>query len=207
MYRFLRRCAAVLLILIPSISLAATYQAGKDYEIIQGATPMKGQKVLVQEFFSYACPGCYQIEPTIQKWIAQKPAYVNFERVPVVFRPAWEPYAKAYYTAKSLGVEAKMDSVLFKSVQNGRRLSTSEEMAQIFAENGVKKQDFESIYDFTPGMTTRLNNGMRLMQTYQIREVPVVIINGYYKLTRSMAQNDDRFLDILNFLVNKANAS
>lgn len=206
MYRFLRRCA-VLLILVPGIVLAAAFEAGKDYEIIRGATPIKGKKVLVQEFFNYACPGCYQMEPTIQTWIAQKPAYVNFERVPVVFRASWEPYAKAYYTAKSLGVEAKMDPVLFKSVQNGRRLSSPEEMAQFFAENGVKKQDFESVYDFTPGMTTRLNNAMGLMQTYQIREVPVVVVNGYYKLTRSMAQSDDRFLDILNFLVNQANAS
>ncbi len=208
MYHFLRRSfAAILLLLIPAAAIAETFKAGQDYEVIQSTAPQKlaGKNILVQEFFSYACPGCYHLEPTIAAWLNKKPKNVIFERIPVIFQPAWEPYAKAYYTAQSLDVLKKIHPALFKALHQDRRnLTSEEEMSKFFVENGVKNQDFSSVYDFAPGMIPRLNKAMELMRTYQVREVPVLVINGHYKLTLSMAKSEERFITILNFLIKEA---
>jgi thiol:disulfide interchange protein DsbA len=107
-----------LIMLLPNATFAAKTSAtpkfveGKDYKLV---TPnmatvtniIPAGKVQVIEFFSYGCPWCYRLEPYLEKWLAHKPANVDFRRVPVVFESGWDTYAKAYYTAKALDVETK----------------------------------------------------------------------------------------------------
>jgi protein dithiol oxidoreductase (disulfide-forming) len=181
---------------------ADNFEAGKKYEIIADAAPQKGKSVI--EFFSYACPACYQFEPSIEAWLAKKPKDVQFDRVPVVFNPAWEAYAKAYYTAQSLGILNKINLPLFKAIHvQGRDFTSEDAMAAFFAEHGVSKKDFSNVYDFAPGMAPRLHKGNMLLSTYGIANVPSVVVNGRYRISRAMVESDQEFIQVINYLLKK----
>ena len=97
--------------------LANTFVEGKDYQVVVNAQALKNKTPLIQEFFSYGCPWCYKIETPLHAWIGKMGKNVEFERVPVVFKPSWELYAKAYYTAKTLALSEKINPALFKAIQ------------------------------------------------------------------------------------------
>lgn len=187
---------------------ADQYQENKDYQAIPANSsmmkPVNGQ-VTVMEFFSYGCPWCFRFEPDLETWLAKKPAHVNFQRVPVVFETGWDVYAKAYYIANQLGVVNKMQSALFNAVQKQNiDLSDEKNMEQLFVKFGVKPKDFESAYEFSPGIDAELNNGTKLMNDYLVYQIPTIVIDGKYKIDASMTGGDNqKMLNIVEFLVQK----
>jgi thiol:disulfide interchange protein DsbA len=202
----IHRLMLALLFLFAPIAIAADeFTAGKNYEVIADA-PAEGQQgKSVIEFFSYACPGCYQFEPSIEAWAAKKPKDVSFERVPVVFNPAWEAYAKAYYTAQSLKIVNKISPALFKAIHVERQdLTADGAMVAFFAKHGVSAKDFANVYDFAPGMMPRLQKGAVLLKTYEITSVPSVVVNGRYRVSRSTVKDDQEFIQVINFLLKKS---
>ncbi len=50
----------------------------------------------------------------------------------------------------------------------------------------------------------QVNEGMTLMSRDHVNGVPAVVINQQYKTDLQMAQSEERFLKILDFLVAKA---
>ena len=70
-------------------------------------------KVTVVEFFSTGCPACTKLNPALEKWLLDKPAYVQFEKIPVVFAPGWDKLAREYVmsTHKNNNPQA-IDSIL-----------------------------------------------------------------------------------------------
>ena len=52
-------------------------------------------KVEVVEVFWLGCPHCYALEPYIQSWLKNKPAYIEFVRVPVMWGPVHRAHAQA----------------------------------------------------------------------------------------------------------------
>src|SRR5690242_15148667 len=99
------------------------WEAGKDYALISPPVPTNSDKVVVTEVFSYACPHCAHYQPYAEELKAKLPAGAQFELLPAVFQPAWEPFARAFYTAKSLGLVDKTDR---KSTRlNSSHMSTS----------------------------------------------------------------------------------
>ncbi len=104
-------------LLLPTLAFAEDFVAGKDYEIVNGSTATTNKnKVAVTEFFSYGCPWCYRIEPSLASWVKKQGTKIQFSRVPVVFHKDWSYYAKAYYTVHLLGLDAKLNPALFKVV-------------------------------------------------------------------------------------------
>src|SRR4051812_8999145 len=93
-----------LLILLPTIVFADTFTEGKEYQLISNpeVTENKSKGPIITEFFSYGCPWCFKIDAPLKEWITKTGGAIQLERVPVVFKPDWELYAKAYYTAKIL---------------------------------------------------------------------------------------------------------
>lgn len=199
----------ILLFGIQSICFAAnTYVEGKDYEAIPANSsvikPVNGQ-VTVMEFFSFGCPWCYRFEPDLEKWLTNKPSYINFERVPVIFETGWDNYAKAYYIAKQLGIDDKIHMALFDAVQKQHvDLSNEQNMEQIFVKFGVKPKDFESAYEFSPGIDAQLSKSTKLMNDYLVYQIPTIVIDGKYKVDASMTGGDSqKMLKVTEFLAQK----
>ncbi|VVM18946.1 Periplasmic thiol:disulfide interchange protein DsbA [uncultured Gammaproteobacteria bacterium] len=71
-------------------SAYADYEAGIDYIVL--GKPVKtvtGDKVEVRELFSYYCPHCYSLEPTLNAWLKKLPNNAEFIRQPAVFSDRW----------------------------------------------------------------------------------------------------------------------
>src|SRR5215467_11390865 len=94
---------------------SARFQLGKHYNRLSPTQPTSSapDKVEVAEVFWYGCPHCFAFDPLLKSWVAKKPEYVSFVRVPVVWSPVATMHARAFYTAEALDKTAEMHEALF----------------------------------------------------------------------------------------------
>lgn len=193
-----------LLLLLPTLTFAAQFTEGKDYQLISSQAT-KSKTPVITEFFSYGCPWCYKIDAPLNQWIGKMGKSVQLERVPVVFKPEWELYAKAYYTAKTLALANKLSPVLFKTIQEDKKpLSSKQAMISFFTSHGVDNEIAKSAFENSPTIDMRVNTGMSLMAQYQINAVPAFVVNSKYKTDLQMAGSQERLFQILDYLVRKS---
>lgn len=172
------------------------FQEGRDY--VRVPTPMPPAapgKIEVVEFFSYTCPHCYDLDPTVRDWLKRKPENVTFTQMAVALGASWEPSARAFYAAEALGVLDKMHQPLFDAIHRDRRKLTSEDdLAAFFAEHGVDQDAFRKAYQsFTT--ETQLLRSNWLAQRFGVRGVPTVIVNGQYDV------RSPRIFEVVDFLI------
>src|SRR6476646_6516098 len=112
----LRRAALLILIaLIPGVVGAQV--PGKEFQPISPPQPTEsGNKVEVIEFFSYACPHCHSLQPSLTAWLKRKPADVEFRRIPSVFQENWIPFARIFYTHEAMGLVDKLHHDVFAAI-------------------------------------------------------------------------------------------
>ncbi len=195
----LKRCL-ILFLLLPLTVFAEEFVAGKDYQLLSTATPAKNTVV---EFFSYGCPWCFRLEPTINTWAKEHPG-IKFSRVPVVFNKSWTYYAKAFYTANTLGKEAEITPLLFKAVQTDKlNLTHDDTMSEFLVKQGLDPAVVKSAFADSPTMDLYMKEGMATMAKYQISAVPAFVVNGQYKTDLEMAKSEQRLVAILNYLLSK----
>ena len=159
------------------------WEAGKDYLLINPAVPVTGDKVVVTEVFSYACPHCAHFQPYAEELKAKLPAGAQFELLPAVFNPAWEPFARAFYTAKSLGLLDKTHQALFDAVHRDHQpLHTIEDLANLFYANyGTNAGSFLSTASSFV-IEGEMAQGNQLVREYGIEATPTLIVNGKYRV-------------------------
>ncbi|MGQ3891692.1 thiol:disulfide interchange protein DsbA/DsbL [Legionella sp. CNM-4043-24] len=194
----------VFLLLLPALAFAETFVAGKDYEVINNAEPDTSEKgIVVTEFFSYGCPWCFKLEPTLDAWVKKhQSSSVRFNQVPVVFHPEWSYYAKAFYAANLLGISDKMNPLLFKAIQTDKKnLSSEQAMIDFFVANGVDKDTAESAFTHSTTINMKVGEGNALMASYHVNAVPAIVIGGRYKTDLQMAQGEERFFKIMDYLI------
>ncbi|MCW5577899.1 MAG: thiol:disulfide interchange protein DsbA/DsbL, partial [Dokdonella sp.] len=93
------------------------WKEGTHYFAIDPPQPVaSGDKVEVLEVFSYACPHCAHFQPYAEQLKQSLPAWAAFDYMPAIFNASWEPYARAYYTAQSMGVLGKTHQALFDAL-------------------------------------------------------------------------------------------
>jgi thiol:disulfide interchange protein DsbA len=195
-----------IMLLIPFSCFADPFVAGKDYEIINSTaeSPSSG-KTSVIEFFSYGCPWCYRIEPSLSQWAKQHEKDVELKRIPVVFNKEWIYYAKAYYAADLLGLGAKFNPLLFKAIQTDKmQLTNNQAMIDFFISNGVNKETAESAFNNSTTVDMNVSEGNIIMGRMHINAVPAIVVNNLYKTDLQMAQGEERLFKILDYLLTKS---
>lgn len=167
---------------------------GKDYVLLSNpeATTTPG-KAEVIEFFSYTCPHCYHLEPSVQEWLKHKSDQVAFVRIAVAFSAYWEPSARAYYAAEDLGVLDKIHPLLFEAVHRNPRMNL-DDLAAFFAEQGIDQEAFRKAYQ-SFHTETQLRRGNQLAQRYKVNGVPSIIVDGKYDV------RSPRMFDVVDFLI------
>lgn len=190
-----------LVLLLPALVFAADFVEGKDYQVVASATtPLKAP--LITEYFSYGCPWCYRIDSPFQKWSQTLNKNVGVERVPVVFKPDWELYAKAYYTAKALALTDKLTPQLFKAIQDEKKpLNSKQAMINFFVAHGIDREIAKSAFENSPTIDMKVKQGMEQMAHYQVNAVPAFVINNKYKTDLQMAGSPERLFEIMNYLL------
>ena len=203
----LKYMLSILLFFIPFMSQGAEFEAGKDYEIIKADHPSKGadQAVNVTEFFSFGCPWCYRIEPSLNQWVSQQGTKITFQKIPVVFNKNWEFYAKAFYTVHALSLNATLNPVLFKAILDDKlTLTNNQAMVDFLVKNGVDKTLAQSAFNDSPSIDMEVASGLALMTRYHINAVPAFVINHHYKTDLQMAKTKERLFAILDFLISQS---
>lgn len=195
-----------ILLLLPSMTFAETFVAGKDYEVITGVNDaVTNNKIDVTEFFSYGCPWCFRIEPSLTQWVKQHDTAIEFKRIPVVFNKEWIYYAKAYYAANLLGVGDKFNSLLFKAIQTDKlQLTNNQAMIDFFIAQGIPKETAESAFTNSTTVDMNVNEGNVIMGQLHINAVPAIVINNHYKTDLQMAQGEERLFKIIDYLLAKS---
>jgi len=176
------------------------------YELIVPPQPTDSEdKVEVVELFWYRCPHCYSFEKRfLEGWLEKKPEHVEFVKMPAVFNSdRWIPLARAYYTAKALGVVDKIHTPLFKAIHvDKRRINDKKTLQEFFAGYGVSKEDFTETYNSTY-VDTKIKRAQNMTARYGINGVPAVIVNGKYRLSSELTDGYANLLKVMDFLIAK----
>ena len=194
-----------LFLLLPTLVFAADFIEGKDYQGLPSSLMEQPKTPVITEFFSYGCPWCYRLESPMHQWELTANKSITIERVPVVFKPDWELYAKAYYTAKALALANKLTPQLFNAIQKEKNLLNSKQaMIHFFIAHGVDSEVAKSAFENSTIINLRVKEGMELMNRYQIRAVPAFVINNKYKTDLQMAGSPERLFAIMDYLLKKS---
>lgn len=199
---------AVMLTALLSNFAVASIDEGIEYKKVSPAQPtITKNKVEVVEFFWYGCPHCFHFEPQLKEWLAKKPDNVVFYRIPAVFNPTWALHARAFYSAKSLGLfnDGKTDFhvAFFDEIhKHKKRLRNKKTLQTFFAKFGVSAEDFNDTFD-SFAVNTKVNRAKVLSKRYKLDGVPTLIVNGKYRTDGPMAGGRKGMLKVLDFLVRK----
>lgn len=168
---------------------AKTLVEGKDYYKIDPPVASDPGKVVVTEVFSYACPHCAHFQPYVDQLKSQLPAGVEFDLLPAVFQPGWEPFARAFYTAKSMGLVDKTHQALFDAIHRDHKpIRTIDDLANLFyAEYGANGPSFVSTATSFV-VEGEIAHGNELVHDYQVDATPTLIVDGKYRIVASSDQ-------------------
>ncbi|NIR31047.1 MAG: thiol:disulfide interchange protein DsbA/DsbL [Gammaproteobacteria bacterium] len=177
--------------------------AGK-YERVQPPQPTQTEpQVEVLDVFWYGCPHCYDFLPHMERWEENKPEYASVRRMPAVFRKSWVAHAKAYYTAKLLGVADEIHRPLFEEIhEKGRRMVNKADLMAFFKRFGVSEQDFLDTFD-SFAVQSNVQRAITMQDRYGVMGTPTVIVNGKYRVSGSLAGSYPNMVQVIDELVRR----
>ncbi len=190
---------------LPALSQAQSqaFREGSDYLLLGKPAPTEAPagKVEVVEFFWYGCPHCNSFEPQLDAWLKTAPKTVAFRRVPVSFRPDFEPNQRLYYTLEAMGKLDELHKKVFYTIHVEKQPLTTAAQVTAWAEKqGIDKAKFSELFNsFT--VSTKVRKASQLQDSYQVDGVPALGVAGRYYTSSEQAKSMERALLITNYLV------
>ncbi len=166
---------------------SAQITPGKDYRVINPPQPTdSGKRIEVLEFFWYGCPHCNALQSPLRAWLRQKPADVEFRRVPAVLDKSWLPLTWAYYAFDAMGVVDKLHYDVFVAIHEQKlRLADQQVLFDWVAKHGVDRQKFADTYN-SFGVKNRGGRAIEVTRNYDIPGTPALTVDGKYLIAPSM---------------------
>jgi protein dithiol oxidoreductase (disulfide-forming) len=183
-------------------AVSQRFELGRQYERLAPTQPTSSgpEQVEVAEVFWYGCPHCFAFDPILKKWIASKPEYVSFIRIPAVWNDLLKLHARAFYTAEELGKGAEMHDAFFKEIhEKGNHLDSEEKLQEFFGRFGVAAADFKRTFD-SLAVNSKVQHADELNRRYKISSVPTIVVNGKYVTDGTMAGSWDTLLELVSEL-------
>lgn len=190
------------------------FEEGKHYIRLVPSQPTIGgaDKIEVSEFFWYGCPHCYDLEPTINRWEANRPANVRFVRIPAMWNDVLVLHARLFYTEEVLVRNGNIEdgpgfrnAVFEEYHRRGNRLLSEESIARLFERYGVSQNDFAKTWNsFEVSQKLRVAND--LARRYSIASVPAIVVNGKYRTGAAEAGSYPKMLEVIDELVAREGA-
>jgi protein dithiol oxidoreductase (disulfide-forming) len=183
--------------------------AGKNYEVLSPAQPtdVPAGKVEVIEMFWYACPHCYALDATVEAWRKNKPAYIDFRRVPVTWGEEHRAHARLLYTLQALGKLDALHARVFEEIQQKGDLlfvpsddqGTFQKQLAFAKANGISESDFTTAYNGM-GVQLKVQQADDLVHRERIDTVPTFVINGKYVTDVGMAGDPAKLTRLIDDL-------
>jgi thiol:disulfide interchange protein DsbA len=188
---------------------AGKWVAGTNYKVLSPAQPTDAPpgKIEVIEFFWYGCPHCYVLEPYIQSWLKDKPPYIEFKRVPIMFGEVHRAHARLFYTLQALGKVDELQGKVFDRIHQQRDplyapdddKGTLQDQLQFAKANGISEADFLTAYN-SFGVQANLQKADDLSRRDRIEGVPSIVIAGKYESDVGMAGGQANLIQLTNDL-------
>lgn len=178
-------------------------QAGEDYLVLDKPATVEtpAGKIEVVEFFWYNCPHCNSFEPQFDAWSKRVPKDVVVRRVPVAFRPDFEPQQRLYYVLDAMGLVDKLHVKVFQAIHVERqRLDRAEAIADWVAKQGVDKAQFMAQFN-SFSIASKAARATQLQNAYKVEGVPALGIGGRFYTDGTYAKNMERALQVTDALV------
>lgn len=192
---------------LPSFAQGKVPQEGTDYLLLDKPAPTEAPagKIEVVEFFWYSCPHCNHFEPTLQEWLNKRlPKDVSFKRVPVSFRPDFEPQQRLYYVLESMGKVDELHKKVFAAIHVERQpLTTGDQIAAWAEKQGLNKAKFVEAYNSFP-VVTKARKATQLQDQYKVQGVPALGIAGKWYTDGSQAGTMENALQVTEYLIAQA---
>jgi thiol:disulfide interchange protein DsbA len=187
---------------------AQTPVAGQDYVAIPTPSPVSTPPgtVDVVEFFSFACPHCFEFEPTLEAWLAKKPAGIHFHRMPVRFLQNSANFQPMYFALEAMGLTDTIPLKVFNAVHlEHQRLDKPEDIAAFMTKNGVDATRFMSVFN-SFGVRTKVQQANALMDAYGVDSVPTLVVQGRWKTSPAQAKGEGKVLAVVDYLAAQVRA-
>jgi thiol:disulfide interchange protein DsbA len=198
-------CCGASLLAKPARAQGSAPVEGTHYRRLAQRQPTTSPgKVEVLEFFSYACPHCFELEPLLEPWVKKLPADVKFQRIPVPFLVSSGNLMKSYYAFEALGIVERMTPVVFSAMNVAhQRLGTPEEVAALVAKSGGDSTRFlATINSF--GVANNVARARKLLDNYDVDSTPTFAVHGLFETSPAMAGGHPQALAVVDSLIAKA---
>lgn len=185
---------------------AAEPQQGRDYEVVVPALPRPDpDKIVVMEFFSYACPHCFALAPTLKTWEAKLPGDVVLDRVAVTIgHQAWALPAQLFYALPSVNKHEELDAAVFDAIHVERvGFATARQVVDWVAARGVDRAGFEAALGAF-SVKSFVARGDQLARSAKIPGVPTLVIDGRYLVPIDTTRDLVAQLAVVDALIVKA---
>jgi protein dithiol oxidoreductase (disulfide-forming) len=184
-------------------AVAPSFQAGTDYFLIEPAQPTQsGERIEVLEVFGYSCIHCANLQPILNEWKATLPADVQFDYMPAVFGGVWEVFARAYYTAQTMGVLERSHDALFEAIHGERRQFRSvEDVAGFYDDYGVSQAQFLATMSSFP-VEAKISHARAQVPAYGVDATPTMVVAGKYRVPAGSG-GFERMLKVVDHLVER----
>jgi protein dithiol oxidoreductase (disulfide-forming) len=190
----------------PAQAQAAAFKNGTDYLTLGKPAPTEtpAGKVEVVEFFWYGCPHCHNFEPQLEAWSKTMPKDVVLRRVPVAFRPDFEPAQRLFFVLEAMGKVDELNRKVFDAIHvNKQPLATAEQVTAWAEKQGIDKAKFTELYN-SFSVSTKVRKATQLQDTYQVDGVPALGVAGRYFTSGNLAKSMERALQVTDYLVTQA---
>lgn len=182
--------------------------AGTDYAEIPNGQPFDTTdgRIELVEVFGYVCPYCAAVQPTVRAMKTKLPGDVHMVYIPAAFGSMWDTYAKAFYTAETMGLVEKTHEAMFRAIHIDKTLKgeggidTPEQIADFYAAYGADPKQFvSSMASFA--IAAKVNRARQWMMAAfgdDRATTPTFIVNGKYRVK---GKSIDDVFRIINQLI------
>lgn len=183
------------------------WRAGVNYRLLENPQPpsVAAGKVEVTEVFWYGCGHCFALDPYLEDWNAKKPAFIEFVRVPAVWRGPALQHARIYYTLQALH-RPELHQLVFQAIHTeGVALVDRDEVkaralqSAFFARHGVTTEQFDAACD-SMTVATNLQRAEAYTHAMRIDGVPSLFVNGKYATSVGEAGGEAQLIRLLTDL-------
>jgi thiol:disulfide interchange protein DsbA len=190
-------------------AVPSKWQQGRHYRSVvpQLPTTVAPGKVEVVEIFWYGCGACYMLDPYLESWKKKdKPANVEFVRVPVTWNEGAKMHARLFYTLQALKQDERLHTKVFDTIHRGgngllgRDAESTLPVVRDWAKaNGIDPKAFTDAWN-SMWVNTKLRQADEIVRRYRAEGTPFMAVNGRWSTDINSAGGVPQMLELINAL-------
>ena len=176
---------------------------GRDYTLVEKPRRIRGERIELIEFFSYACVHCYRLEAILKDWIPNQKDKIEFVQIPAVMSNYWSILGKHYFTLKRLKKLDRHHIGIFNSIHSSGRIFDSEEKLFDFVKTtNIEFDSYEKIFRSIE-VKSDIQRANQMARRLKISAVPTFVVQGKYIVTTGRDVGLRRAKQVVEFLIDK----